>query len=224
MKTLSRTQKAACHTTPLSETCRRETSQSQKADECPGAVGGDEQGGRGRGLWRGRGFVWGGGTVLEEVVLMCERAGSHWVVCFEWRLARHMNYISVFQEGLVARACFGPGLHILFLCIPDHFDPWALLLPLLRGQSITIMIFKQNLGPRIRCVRVCQVAPGVSDSAAPWTVACQAPRSMGFPRQESRSGLPFPSPGGLLDPEMEPHPEIRHKMSVVPRLRSCFEI
>ena len=76
---------------------------------------------------------------------MCERAGSHWVV----RLARHVNYISVFQEGLVARACFGPGLHILFLCIPDHFDPWALLLRLLRGHSITIMIFKQNLGPRI---------------------------------------------------------------------------
>ena len=29
----------------------------------------------------------------------------------------------------------------------------------------------------------------------PWTVACQAPLSMGFPRQEYCSGLPFPSPG-----------------------------
>ena len=29
----------------------------------------------------------------------------------------------------------------------------------------------------------------------PWTVACQAPLSMGFPRQEYWSGLPFPSPG-----------------------------
>jgi len=28
----------------------------------------------------------------------------------------------------------------------------------------------------------------------PWTVACQAPLSMGFPRQEYWSGLPFPSP------------------------------
>ena len=28
---------------------------------------------------------------------------------------------------------------------------------------------------------------------APWTVACQAPLSMGFPRQEYWSGLPFPS-------------------------------
>ena len=34
----------------------------------------------------------------------------------------------------------------------------------------------------------------------PWTVACQAPPSMGFSRQEYWSGLPFPSPGGLPDP------------------------
>ena len=33
----------------------------------------------------------------------------------------------------------------------------------------------------------------------PWTVACQVPLSMGFSRQESWSGLPFPSPGDLPD-------------------------
>ena len=32
----------------------------------------------------------------------------------------------------------------------------------------------------------------------PWTVACKAPLSMGFSRQEYWSGLPFPSPGDLL--------------------------
>ena len=31
-----------------------------------------------------------------------------------------------------------------------------------------------------------------------WTVACQAPLSLSFSRQESWSGLPFPSPGDLL--------------------------
>ena len=36
-----------------------------------------------------------------------------------------------------------------------------------------------------------------------WTVARQAPLSMGFPRQEYRSGLPFPSPGHLPTPGME---------------------
>ena len=37
----------------------------------------------------------------------------------------------------------------------------------------------------------------------PWTVACQAPLSMGFPRQEYWSRLPFPSPGDLPGPGME---------------------
>ena len=33
---------------------------------------------------------------------------------------------------------------------------------------------------------------------------CQAPLSMGFPRQEYQSGLSFPSPGHLPDPGLEP--------------------
>ena len=37
-----------------------------------------------------------------------------------------------------------------------------------------------------------------------WTVPCQAPLSMGFSRQESQSGLPFPTPGDLPKPGTEP--------------------
>ena len=40
--------------------------------------------------------------------------------------------------------------------------------------------------------------------ATPWTVAYQAPPSMGSSRQECWSGLPFPSPGDLPDPGIEP--------------------
>ena len=40
--------------------------------------------------------------------------------------------------------------------------------------------------------------------ATPWTVAYQAPLSLGFSRQEYWSGLPFPSPGNLPDPGIEP--------------------
>ena len=36
--------------------------------------------------------------------------------------------------------------------------------------------------------------------ATPWTVACQAPLSMEFSRQEYWSGLPFPSPGDIPNP------------------------
>ena len=39
--------------------------------------------------------------------------------------------------------------------------------------------------------------------ATPWTIAYRAPPSMGFSRQEYWSGLPFPSPGDLLDPGIE---------------------
>ena len=50
----------------------------------------------------------------------------------------------------------------------------------------------------------CQVASVVSDShTTPWTVAPQAPLSMGFSKQEYWSGLPFPSPGDLPDPGIE---------------------
>ena len=39
-----------------------------------------------------------------------------------------------------------------------------------------------------------------------WTVAHQAPQSMGFSRQEYWSGLPFPSPGDLPGPGIKPRP------------------
>ena len=38
----------------------------------------------------------------------------------------------------------------------------------------------------------------------PWTVAHQAPLSMGFSRQKHWNGLPFPSPGDLPNPGIEP--------------------
>ena len=44
--------------------------------------------------------------------------------------------------------------------------------------------------------------------ATPWTVARQAPPSMGFSRLEYWSGLPFPSPGYLPDPGIKPQSPI----------------
>ena len=38
----------------------------------------------------------------------------------------------------------------------------------------------------------------------PWTIACKAPLSMEFFRQEYRSGLPFPPSGALPNPGTEP--------------------
>ena len=50
----------------------------------------------------------------------------------------------------------------------------------------------------------CSLTQCVGLFVAPWTVACQASLPMGFSRQESWSGLPFPSPEDLPDPETEP--------------------
>ena len=47
------------------------------------------------------------------------------------------------------------------------------------------------------------VAKSYLTLTTPWTVAHQAPLSMGFSRQEHWSGLPFPSPGDLPRPGME---------------------
>ena len=44
------------------------------------------------------------------------------------------------------------------------------------------------------------------------TVACQAPLSVGFSRQEYWSGLPFPLPGDLPDPGIEPAAPVEHGM------------
>ena len=57
---------------------------------------------------------------------------------------------------------------------------------------------KQNLWWFLSCSVVSDSSP------TPWTVAFQALLSMGFLMQEYWNGLPFPSPGYLLDPEIEP--------------------
>ena len=54
------------------------------------------------------------------------------------------------------------------------------------------------------CVCVCVRNSAMSNSLWPWTVACQAPLLIGFSRQEYWSGLPFPPPGNLPNPRIEP--------------------
>ena len=56
-----------------------------------------------------------------------------------------------------------------------------------------------EIHPRLRCSAQLRLT-----LCNPWTVACQVPLSMGFFRQEYWSGLPFPSPGDLLYPGIEP--------------------
>ena len=54
------------------------------------------------------------------------------------------------------------------------------------------------------CVHACVCVLSCDSFMAPWTGARQAPLSMGFSTQEYWSGLPFPPPGDLPDPGIEP--------------------
>ena len=59
------------------------------------------------------------------------------------------------------------------------------------------------------CVCVCVPVQSLSHVrlfVTPWTVAHQAPLSMGFPRQEYSGGWPFPSAGDLLAPGTDDSP------------------
>ena len=64
---------------------------------------------------------------------------------------------------------------------------------------------KMLLSQFLDCFHCCLVTQScLTKFAVPWTVAHKAPLSMGFPRQENCSGLPFPLPGIFPDPEIEP--------------------
>ena len=60
----------------------------------------------------------------------------------------------------------------------------------------------------------------VQFSATPWTVACQVPLSMAFSRQEYWRALPFPPPGDLPDPGIEPRTPAQQVDSLLSELRA----
>ena len=71
-------------------------------------------------------------------------------------------------------------------------------------KALCCCITQMNLFPPIVSVLLLNCFSCVLLFATPWTVAHQVPLSMGFPRQEYWSGLPFPSPEGLSNPGIKP--------------------
>ena len=67
-----------------------------------------------------------------------------------------------------------------------------------------VLLPREVHGQRSLCVCVWQSLSHVQLFATTWTVAHQAPLSMGFSRQECCSVLPFPSPGDHPEPGIEP--------------------
>ena len=71
---------------------------------------------------------------------------------------------------------------------------------LLRERSSNVLLEVKSANLSLLSSLVAKSCPTL---ATPWTVAHQAPMSMGFSRQEYWSGLPFPSPGDFPDPGIE---------------------
>ena len=94
-----------------------------------------------------------------------------------------------------------PGVSMELQVLPIHSSiPPSVCPPFIFEDLLCTRCF-------VRCYGACcggLVAKSCPTLAAPWTVACQASLSIGFSRQEYWSGLPFPSPGDLPNPGIEP--------------------
>ena len=110
---------------------------------------------------------------------------------------RHVLHIVILKTD--SNLCAAPSLHSTHAGL--RFD--------------STLGFSAGLGMRVLCC-CAQLFSPVWLFQTPWTVACQAPPSMGFPRQESWSGLPSPSPGDLPDPGTEPMAPVSPAASALP--------
>ena len=106
------------------------------------------------------------------------------------------------DEGASASPGEGKGKRNASVCVYACMHALLCLLYydilVIEGKKAVEKDLKHGLKVRVKLLS--RVRP----SATPWTVAYQASPSMGFSRQEYWSGLPFPSPGDLPDPGIEP--------------------
>ena len=80
----------------------------------------------------------------------------------------------------------------------------SLMSSTLAGRFFTISTTWEALSPVVFIGSGGLVAKSCPSLVTPWTVACQAPLSMGFFRQEYWSGVPFSLSGDLPDPGVKP--------------------
>ena len=94
-----------------------------------------------------------------------------------------------------------------FMVLIQGKDPYFLIIHVQSKCACYMQLCKyfmgQGLPKRLEGEKVKSLSR-VRLFATPWTIAYQAPPSMGFSRQECWNGLPFPSPGDLPDPGIEP--------------------
>ena len=115
---------------------------------------------------------------------------------------RYIQTINTHKHILLTLKCI--------LWVMQVFLPFSHIIPQKIGLFFCITFRSKERGTlgitfiTITCCCCCLVAKVVSDSFATlWTVDGQVLLSMGLPRREYWSGMPFPSPGDLSDPEIK---------------------
>ena len=103
--------------------------------------------------------------------------------------------LSILRFQPICRLCDYGHLTISF---------FLLIQALMSGKQLKDRTQDVSCSPKEQLVVVVLVATLCPTLVTPQTVACQAPLSVGFSRQEYWSGLPFPSPGDLPDPGIKP--------------------
>ena len=125
----------------------------------------------------------------------------HWltqglrIVKFRW------NQVSLCQHSILGETSLN-----LYRGGEGNVSLVCFLLPLKREKKMsgTCSLFPPFGDPWPSSPLPSQWLSGIRLFVTPWTVAHRAPLSLGFSRQEYWCGLPFPSPGDLPDPGMEP--------------------
>ena len=130
--------------------------------------------------------------IISVLFLVAQVTEKAWLKCFNNHLTCHQVHryamtwgLSLLHLALASSICVG----FLYIEVPGkHPDTTAS-----RAGRRNIS-FRACVLSHFSCIQLC---------ATLWTVAHQASRSMGFPRQEYWSGLAFPSPGDLSNPEIK---------------------
>ena len=140
--------------------------------------------------------------VMSYIMLSPAICSSHWGL-FQWSI---MSW-SFLPQGLCTSFCLvfllPSTVHSSFSCQISR-QIFRKVFPDCSSGSITFIscIYKPYMPSWHVCMLSCFSCVWLF--ATPWTLACQGPLSMGFPRQEYWSGLPCPPPGDLPDPGIKP--------------------
>ena len=137
---------------------------------------------------------------------MCP-SGIFSFICIFWTFSKVSNDMLSPMTCIFLTLC-SYNLSVIGIAEVLSFSLWfcvSLYALILKSFSVKCVQFKMwnsfrfTITSYIAIVKVKSLSR-VQLFATPWTVALQAPPSMGFSRQEYWSGLPFPSPGDLPDP------------------------